>query len=136
MADYKGAFIRYMDEKGVKYQTLSGGQIRITYNADNMKTIPIIVFFDDEGKGLVEFICFQIASFNGDKFDKGLRVCNDLNSKYRWVKFCIDKDNDVLCKMDAMLDINTAGEECMSLVRRMVGIIDETYPEFMKALWA
>ena len=136
MADYKSEFMRYMDNNGVKYQLLNGGQIRITYNADNMKTIPIIVFFDEKGNNLVEFICFQIATFKDDKFGAGLVVCNNLNAKYRWVKFCLDSDSDVLCKMDAYVDLSSVGEECMNLVRRMVGIIDETYPEFMKALWA
>ena len=67
---------------------------------------------------------------------KGLITCNELNAKYRWVKFYLDKDKDVCVSLDAYIDEHTVGEECLNLVRRMINISDEAYPLFMKALWA
>ena len=63
-------------------------------------------------------------------------ACNSLNQEYRWVRFYLDKDWDLICEADALLDPSSGGEECLSIVRRMVNIIDEAYPKFMKALWA
>ena len=62
--------------------------------------------------------------------------CYTCNAKYRWVKFYIDDDNDICVRSDAILDEGTCGEECREIILRMIGIIDESYPVFMKARWA
>ena len=59
-----------------------------------------------------------------------------MNAQYRWVKFYIDGDQDIACQSDALVDIESVGSECLQMVERMVGIMDEAYPEFMKAFWA
>ena len=48
----------------------------------------------------------------------------------------INTDNELIVKMDAILDMDTCGEECKELIYRTVGICDEAYPTIMKALWA
>ena len=62
--------------------------------------------------------------------------CNELNNKYRWVKFYLDDDSDVVAQIDAYVDDETCGGECLSLVRRMVNIVDGGYPTLMQALIA
>ena len=37
----------------------------------------------------------------------------------KWVKFCLDSDNDLLCKMDLFVKEGSCGEECICLARRM-----------------
>ena len=121
MADYKSEFMRYMDNNGVKYQVLNGGQIRITYNADNMKTIPIIVFFDEKGNNLVEFICFQIATFKDDKsLQKGESISRQLlqaikDARLSIVVFSKDYASSTWC-----LDEMAAIHECRSKLNRTV----------------
>ena len=62
-------------------------------------------------------------------------VINELNLNFRWCTFVINTDNELIVKMDAILDMDTCGEECKELIYRTVGICDEAYPTIMKALW-
>lgn len=135
MSKYKSEFMRYLDQKGVKYQELDDRRVLVRYGGENLKTIAVTVSFDKNESNTVQLYSFEIASFKEDKFAAGLLACNALNARFRWVKFYLDSDRDVIAEMDAVVDYNSVGEECFELVIRMVGIIDEAYPEFMKAMW-
>lgn len=135
MATYKELFMRYMDREGVKYQDRNEFCVKVTYTGDNLKSIPVLVFFDEDGDPIVQFKCWDIANFK-NKEDAGIRACNEANTKYRWVKFNIDSDFDVVASIDAYIDAGTCGQECLSLVKRVVNITDGAYPIFAKALWA
>lgn len=135
MANYKQLFMNYMDREGIKYTDNGEFSVRIVYNGDNMQSIPVVVHFDKDGDNMVQFHCWEIGNFK-DKFAAGVLAANEMNAKYRWVKFYIDDDKDMVCSTDAYIDYDSCGEECMSLVRRVVNITDEAYPTFMKALWS
>lgn len=138
MANYKQIYMRYMDDNGIKYSEVQGREnvVKVVYTGDNLNSIPVFVFFDKDGEGMVTLKCWDIANFKGNKLAAGLIACNDMNDKYRWVKFYVDKDGDIIAQIDAYIDERTCGYECASLVRRVVNITDEAYPTFMKALWS
>lgn len=130
MADYRSAYLREMDKKGIKYTPLLSNVVRVAYTGDNLRSIPIIVFFNEDGEHLVQFTCLEIASFKEDKrYAKALMTCNKLNGKYRWVKFYLDDDRDIRAQADAVVDINSVGAICCEVVARMVSVIDEAYLE-------
>lgn len=133
MANYKEAYLRYMDANGIKYRDEEEFRVRVAYNCKNLKTIAVIVMFDRKGNNLVQFACTDIASFNGDKYAPGVVVCNSLNNKYRWVKFYLDDECDLMVGADAIVDMDTVGPVCCEIVQRMVDIIDAAYPDIMRA---
>ncbi|MBQ4099496.1 MAG: YbjN domain-containing protein [Clostridia bacterium] len=135
MVEFAQLFTEHMDAKGVKYTVKSENVVNVTYNGDNKDEISIYVVFDKDGDGLVELKCWDVEKFKNKK-DSALKVCNDLNLKYRWVKFYVDDDDDVIVSMDAIIDRSTCGAECLSLVLRLVNILDDAYPEIAKARWA
>ena len=135
MLMYKRLFMEHMDGEGVKYADHSDNVVKVTYGGDNLRSIPIYVVFDKEGDPLVQLKCWEIANLKS-KVGKAMIACNELNNKYRWVKFYIDKDGDINGELDAIVDSATCGEECLSLVRRSVNIIDEAYLTFMKIIVA
>jgi hypothetical protein len=135
MANYKELFKRYMDIEGIKYEDRDEFLVKVTYSGDNLKSIPVYVFFDKDGDPLVQFKCWDIANFK-EKEAKGILACNEINKQYRWVKFYLDDDADIVASIDAYIDASTCGEECLSLVRRVVNITDAAYPTFAKAVWA
>ncbi len=135
MANYKQLYMDYMDENGIKYSDVDDFVVRVAYTGDNLKSIPVHVFFDKTGDSVINMVCFEIANFKSNTA-AGLIACNEMNSKYRWVKFYIDNDGDLFCSLDAYIDEDTCGEECRNLVGRIVNIVDEAYPVFMRALWA
>lgn len=130
---FMDAYLRYMDSKGIKYRTLDDRCVRVAYNCENIKTVAILVLFDKNGKNLVQFVCTEVANFKDNKYAAGLVLCNSLNAKYRWCKFYLDKDSDLLVEADALVEINTVGSECAEMVSRMVDIIDGAYPDIMRA---
>lgn len=135
MASYKAEYLRYMDNKGIKYTDKDDHWVKVAYNCNNIKSVTINVFFDKDGDPLVAFDCWEIIKFKDDKRAAGILLCNRLNEKYRWVKFYVDSDGDLRCQADAIVDHETVGSECKELVSRMVNIIDKSYPEIMKAVW-
>ena len=137
MAYYKQNFMRYLDHRGIKYEDCDLYTVRVTWNCENINKIVVVVSFDEDGEGYVQLSAWAIANFTGndEKLLKGLVVCNVLNEKFRWVKFFLDDDKDLNVKIDAVIDSETVGEECFSLMRRIINIVDEAYPLILKALW-
>ena len=133
MADYKSEFLRGMDRQGLKYQDMNDNIVRVTFSGDNLRTIPIIVVFNDDGEHLVQFACFEIAAFKENRrYAAALMACNRINAKYRWVKFYLDDDRDVRAEADAVVESGCTGSICIEIVMRMVQVIDEAYNEFKR----
>jgi hypothetical protein len=135
MTNYARYVTSYLDEQGIKYQVKNDRKVLITYKGDNLETIPINVFFDEDDDPVVQLVCWEILNFKARE-EQAIQLCNKLNLQYRWVKFYIDNDKDMVASLDATFDEETCGEICLSLVRRMVSIIDDVYPEVAKARWA
>lgn len=134
MASYIDLTTSYLDAKGIKYTRRDERSLRIAYTGDNMKSIPIIVFFDKDGGNTVQFVCWEVGNFK-DKEARAYIVNNAMNAKWRWVKFYIDNDADIAVEADALVDADTCGDEIHEMVVRMVDIIDKSYPEYMRALF-
>lgn len=136
MSRYASIFKNFLDSKDVRYNENSDGIISIIYNTENAGSIEVLAGFDDDGKGLVTFLSFSLGEFPQSQYAKALVTCNSINCKYRWVKFYISDDYRITVSADAIIDEETCGDECMEYVIRMIRIIDEVYPEFMRARWA
>lgn len=136
MANYKAATLRYLDGKNIKYNDSDEFHIVVPFSGDNIKSFRVHINFDKDGEGMIQAYAWDIGNFSGDNYAKGLIICNELNCKYRWVKFYLDSDKDVCVSLDAYVDIETVGEEVLNLIHRIVRIGDEAYPAFMKALWS
>lgn len=128
-------FTDYMDRKDVKYTILKEDRVRIGFNGDNMPTISLIFAFGDDGRD-VAIRVFSIAKVPEEKIGNACFACSKLNYKFRWVKFYLDRDNEVTASMDAVIDPYTTGEECYELLIRTTDIVDKAYPDIMKMLWA
>ncbi|MCQ2437636.1 MAG: YbjN domain-containing protein [Clostridia bacterium] len=136
VSKYKKAYMAYMDRVGIKYTDSGEDRVRVVYNAENLKSITVNVLFDKDGEDMVAFRAWGIVKVPENKYGAAVLACNKLNTQYRWVKFVVDKDNDLNCEMDAYVDIESVGSECKRCVSRIVNISDEAYPEIMKAIWA
>ena len=134
MASYKQLCMEYMRREKIKYEDVREFVIKISYKGENLTSIPIFVYFDDGGDPIVSVKCWNIINF-AHHVDEGISICNDLNAKYRWVKFYLDEDADIVAELDAYLDDQNCGTVCTALVRRMVSVVDDAYPALTHALW-
>ncbi len=73
---------------------------------------------------------------NDEKFVEAVMACNQQNRRFRFVKFIVDDDNDIMALSDAILDVSTAGEECFELLVRTLKTIKEARPQIMKAIYS
>ena len=132
------AYIKLMDEKGVRHDDiviLKSGKFDVETRWDlDETTVAVRAVFDDDGH-TVAVRCFRLAHAKEDRFIDVLKICNELNNRFRWVKFAIDKDNDINLEIDCIVNEETAGEVVLELVQRLCGIVDEAYPELMKAIY-
>ncbi len=133
MANYKKIFMKHMDSKCVRYTDVDDKVVRVAYNGENIESVAVYVSFDSKGEGKVQLSCWDIANFKG-KLAQGLIICNTLNDQYRWVKFYLDDDHDVVCECDAYINDLTCGSICLALVNAIVSIVDDSYPSIANAL--
>ena len=119
----------FTDEAGdsnyvwLQFGIKNGGSYRIRFiSKDNDNDVAVRIF------GLVTIDETHQA--------KVLPVINKLNSKYRFAKFVLDKDGDVNLEYDYLVRCPDPAASAKEIVIRMVQIVDEAYPELMRAMWA
>lgn len=91
-------------------------------------------FCGDEGRYLSVYEVFE--GVPKEKTTDVICVCNDLNARYKWGTFYVDKDNDVVLHLDAILEPSAATEDAFELLVRPLNIGDEVKPVIMKAIYA
>ena len=106
--------------------------VLVVFPYKNQKTI-----FDFQGDdGAHVQLATIIDTAPEDKFVDIVLACNQLNSTYRYVKFIVDSDMDIMARTDAILDVNSADEECFELLGRSLKIISDAKAPLMKAIYA
>ena len=133
---YYSIFKNRLDQENLPYREIQDGTIEIIQQGKNIQNIRIVVGFDDGTSNRPWFKSYDLGRFDGDKYAAGLMACNDANKQYRWVRFYIDEDNDVVAAADAIVSEESVFDEVIELIVRMLHIVDDLYPSFMKARWA
>ncbi len=134
MLKYKQIFMQGLNEKRIAFTDFNDQQVRIVYSGNNLKSIPIHISFDEDGDRDCELFCLEIANFS-DKVGEGLVLCNDLNEKYRWVRFYLDSDNDLVVAADGDFSENFVCDDNLVNIQRLVNAIDLAYPQIAQELW-
>ncbi len=133
MNKLKSAYMTYMKENKIYFSDRDELSLSVTYSCENAGSVTVYVRFDDDDSGCAHFSVSGIASCDASSRNAGLAACNQLNSRYRWVKFYLDSDNKVAADSDAMAFPETSGEVFSLLVQRMVTVIDAAYPKLLEA---
>ena len=135
------SFIGVLESKEIKFTHYppegqrSTEVVKISYEGKHGNNLNFIFFFDSSGNS-VNVKVFEICKTDVEKIMNMYVTLNDINCEYRWIKMYIDTDNDVTASGDAIVNPDTAGEECFEMLIRYLSILDEVYPRLMKALWA
>ncbi len=126
----------YFNAHDVKHELTGEDEdiILTGYTAENKKVIDIAILFD-ESETTCRLVTRDYCHVPEQKKETVILELNKLNAYYRWAKFYLDEDGDIRIDTDAVVDQDTCGQECHELVRRLVGIGDDAYPQIMKAIW-
>lgn len=128
------AFAAKLKEEDIKFapQELPNGRVCISVPFNGLLTN---VFFDPDDDGARPAFRTVLEHCPDERLADVLLVCNAMNNEYRWLKFCIDDDNDIMLEDDAIVTPETAGDECVELIYRTASIIKEIKPTFMRAIY-
>ncbi len=125
-------FKEFLDSKGLHYGAVidddGDGIIDLPYDRKSIKCI----FSGDRYLSLYLFF----ESVPEEKIADVILLCNELNSKYKFVKFYVDKDGDIIVRDDAVISVDTAADEAFELVLRMLDITKDCKPIIMKCIYA
>lgn len=130
-------FQAYMESREMKCQTLDeeGSVLRAGWKLDNTH-MDILFFFDEDCK-YVQLRGVKFLQVPDNKLEAMFKAVNECNHHYRFVKFVVDTDDkQVICKADAVIQLDSCADETFELMIRMTQIVDDAYPTLMKALWA
>ena len=105
------------------------------FNGKNNAVYDVFMIFDEDNVG-VSLRVFRLVAVPEDRTNKIYDVVNDLNLRFRWVKFFCDHDSYVNVQEDATLNEADCGKTCVRMMMRAVAIIDAAYPDLMRAIWA
>ena len=126
------------DKVGIKYGTnVSDSSQRIDAGFTIKNGGSVIVRFicrQDENDVAVRII--QFISVRPESKDAIIQVANACNAKYRFIKFCVDSDNDLNVEFDFPLESGNVGPMAKEIFIRWMQICQEVYPDFMRALWS
>lgn len=127
----------FLDTKGFRYKADEENNVmRLGIGGLSMKgDVELVVFFDEDDTS-IGIRSFDYCNFPEDKISKMYEVCSKMNQEYRWLKFYVnEQDHTVSLAIDAVIQLDSCGEEILELVMRLAGIADKAYPNFMKAIW-
>ena len=127
----------YFEAKGLRYKIDEENNImRVGVGGlDNKGDVSIFIFFDQDETS-VAIRSFKYCTFSEDKLSKMYEICSNMNNQYRWIKFYVQEEERVITlATDAVIQMESCGEEILELVMRLADIADSAYPHFMKAIW-
>ncbi len=93
-----------------------------------------VFFGGEDGTYLSLYLVFEHVP--EEKVSNVIFTCNELNARFKWVTFYVDRDNDVVLHDDAILSVESAADEAFELLVRILKISDEVKPEIMRAIYA
>ena len=94
-----------------------------------------IRFISKDDDNDVSVRVFGLVRVETEEKPRILAALNELNVKYRFVKFCCDNDGDVNVEYDYPVKAVNPAASAKEMVIRFTQIIDEAYPVLMRALW-
>ena len=134
MLEFAQLVIDYFTSKELQFETREipdgGVVVHVPF-----KDLSINMIFNGE-KGEYLSFYYQVASVPDEKLANLIVVCNKLNSTYKWLKFYVDDDKDIMAQDDAILTEENAGDETFELLFRGIKIVNDVKPIIMKAIYA
>ena len=128
----------FFESQGLHVEQMGeNGEVLIAgFSMENRDGMMIIMHFD-EGDGTAKVLTQNPAKIPVTSVEKMIKVVNDLNKRFRWIKFYIDEsDNTITAEDDAIIQLDSCGMEMLQCCIQLAKISDDAYPIIMKAIYA
>lgn len=139
-----------MESKALKLvsETLESKGIRADMVADNvLKTdwefaygrMVLFLQIDDEDSH-VHLEGINFIKIPEDRYMVIYKTLNECNDAYNHVKFVLNTSGpdvgQISAREDDIIQLDSCGPECFEMMLRIVRIVEDAYPKFMKVLWS
>lgn len=136
-----------LDKQDMKYgeDVTEDGEdhiIRMRQQLDNGSVVSIAIVVTENGdtNDFIKIKYFGLVRLEENSDPKAFHEkLNEWNSQYRYVKFVVDDDCDVVVDIDLPLDLHVGvfqADSFMAMVGVGLQVLEEVYPELMKLRWA
>lgn len=129
-ADFRASGIKFRVEEGDNNSRVVAG-----FTPKNGTPVRAQFISNDDDND-VSVRLYTLIHATDDSRDAILKVVNECNRKYRYCKFVLDDDNDVNVEYDFLLRSENIGPMATEYFIRLMKIVENVYPLFMKALWS
>ena len=124
------------DAKEIKYRLEEQEDAAILHvGVNGQSTHYEIAIIATSDKNDITVRVMQLARLPEAKRAAILSVINEQNNHFRFVKFVLDNDGDINLLWDCPVSAQNVGGMCWEITVRIMGIINDAFPEFMKCLW-
>ena len=136
-----------LDKQDMKYgeDVTEDGEdhiIRMRQQLDNGSVVSIAIVVTENGdtNDFIKIKYFGLVRLE-ENSDESIfhEKLNEWNSQYRYVKFVVDDERDVVVDIDLPLDLHVGVfqvDSFMAMVGVGLQVLEEVYPELMKLRWA
>lgn len=122
------------DRAGIKHKVEENRShwILITgMTGDHSKYQFLFIKSDDKGNDVV-VRSLPIVSVPRSRYDQAYELLNSLQQEYRFIKFILDKDGDVIVAYDFPVAYPDIGQGAVEILLRMAKIVDNCYPKLAR----
>lgn len=90
---------------------------------------------DDQGNDVAVRV-IGLATIPKHRFDNAYEVLNRLQKKFRFIRFTLRSDGIVVVEYDFPATFEPIGKGAVEILIRLTQILDDCYPELMRATWS
>ena len=123
----RGEFTDHMDRKGLKYSVLdeSDNIVLLFFGGKKYDTYVVADFDESTPCDTVHFSSPNFATCSKSNLPALFIKLNELNRRFRWVKFWVNDEGSLTADTDAYIERGTVGEECMYVILRVSNILED-----------
>lgn len=127
---FDGVNIRYhVDRKG-------DHEVLVTTITTKVASYKVLFVKTDESGNDVGIRIIGLASYPEEQWMDVYKLINRLQQKYRFAKFLLDEDGDLMVNYDFPVSCEDIGRSSVEMVLTLAKVLDEVYPELKRLQWA
>jgi len=135
MSDVIKKLVAYLDENDVHYDSMGEEYkgVRIPQSLSKYHNIILkayVIGDDESDSDFIKVIIYGLGQVEELTFDL-LSKLNEFNNAYRWVKFYVDSDGDIILEADFLVQ-EKSNLHIMGTLYSALKIAEDCYPQLMK----
>lgn len=127
----KNKFLEYAREHRIQVQAIDEKAVEITTKTSNIQELKLVLEF-----ALMEYVAqvrtMVLTTFSPEMRREGLTWCNVNNEEYRWVRFRMNFERQIIGLCEFLVPVEAIGATCMSYIEKIEWVVNEVYPDLIK----